>query len=246
MLNLTPQTVTLKAADGKEITLETGKLARQADGSVLLRCGKAAILATVVATHEPKPGQSFFPLTPAQVDSFGALFHKMLAEQESDYAYKHELLFHYVMECIHGAMKLAPAAAEPHEATAATRLADSFRNLLARQFPIITRDHRLALRTPQAFADRLAVHVNYLSRTLKAVTGKTTSQLLAERLVQEARTLLLHTNWSIAQIGYCLGFEEPTRFTEFFRKHAHSTPTQMRRSTEPLLRPASASLVKNS
>jgi AraC-like DNA-binding protein len=172
-------------------------------------------------------GQSFFPLSPAQVETFSILFRKMLAEQESDYTHKHELLFHYVMECVHGAMKLAPVA-EPHGATAATRLADSFRTLLARQFPVITQGHRLALRTPQAFADQLAVHVNYLSRTLKAVTGKTTSQLLAERLVQEARTLLLHTDWSIAQIGYCLGFEEPTRFTEFFRKHTHFTPSQVR------------------
>jgi polyribonucleotide nucleotidyltransferase len=63
MLTFNPKTVKFSMPDGKEITLETGKLARQADGSVTVRSGNCIILATVVATQEPKPGQSFFPLT---------------------------------------------------------------------------------------------------------------------------------------------------------------------------------------
>ncbi len=58
--------------DGKEITLETGKLARQADGAVKLRCGNCIILATVVAAREPKPGQSFFPLTVDYQEKFAS------------------------------------------------------------------------------------------------------------------------------------------------------------------------------
>ncbi len=72
-LTFNPKSVTIKGTDGKpDIILETGKLARQADGSVLLRCGSCAILATVVATLEPKPGQSFFPLTVDYQEKFGA------------------------------------------------------------------------------------------------------------------------------------------------------------------------------
>jgi AraC family transcriptional activator of pobA len=170
---------------------------------------------------------AFFRLTAAQATVFGGLFEKMLAEQASDYPYKYELLYHYLMECIHGALKLEPAA-EPHGATAATRLAAAFGTLLASQYPIVTPARQLALRTPQAFADALAVHVNYLNRALKDATGKTTTQLLAERLVQEARTLLLHTDWPIGHISYCLGFEEPTHFTRLFRKYAHCSPSSLR------------------
>jgi AraC family transcriptional activator of pobA len=170
---------------------------------------------------------AFFRLTAAQATVFGGLFEKMLAEQASDYPYKYELLYHYLMECIHGALKLEPVA-EPHGATAATRLAAAFGTLLASQYPIITPARQLALRTPQAFADALAVHVNYLNRALKDATGKTTTQLLAERLVQEARTLLLHTDWPIGHISYCLGFEEPTHFTRLFRKYAHCSPSSLR------------------
>jgi polyribonucleotide nucleotidyltransferase len=49
--------------DGKEILISTGKLARQADGAVTVQCGNCILLATVCASKEPKPGQSFFPLS---------------------------------------------------------------------------------------------------------------------------------------------------------------------------------------
>ena len=48
---------------GKQLVLETGKIARQADGAVLVSLGGTSVLCTVVAAHKAKPGQSFFPLT---------------------------------------------------------------------------------------------------------------------------------------------------------------------------------------
>ncbi len=57
-----PISVTFDIGEGRQVTIETGKLARQADGAVTVRQGKCIILATVVANKEPKEGQSFFPL----------------------------------------------------------------------------------------------------------------------------------------------------------------------------------------
>jgi polyribonucleotide nucleotidyltransferase len=48
---------------GRTLTLETGKIARQADGAVLATYGETVVLATVVSAKEAKPGQDFFPLT---------------------------------------------------------------------------------------------------------------------------------------------------------------------------------------
>lgn len=48
---------------GRPLTLETGKVARQADGAVMATYGETVVLATVVSAQEPKPGQDFFPLT---------------------------------------------------------------------------------------------------------------------------------------------------------------------------------------
>ncbi|HEX7757778.1 MAG TPA: polyribonucleotide nucleotidyltransferase, partial [Niabella sp.] len=58
--------------DGREITIETGRLARQADGSVTVSIGKCMLLATVVANKEPKEGQSFFPLTVDYQEKFAS------------------------------------------------------------------------------------------------------------------------------------------------------------------------------
>ncbi|MEO8412367.1 MAG: polyribonucleotide nucleotidyltransferase [Ginsengibacter sp.] len=57
-----PISVTFDIGEGRMVTIETGKLARQADGAVTVRLGDCVILATVVANKEPKEGQSFFPL----------------------------------------------------------------------------------------------------------------------------------------------------------------------------------------
>ena len=49
--------------NGRELVLETGRIARQADGAVLATWGETTVLATVVAAKSAKPGQDFFPLT---------------------------------------------------------------------------------------------------------------------------------------------------------------------------------------
>lgn len=54
------------------VTIETGKMARQADGAVTVRQGNCILLATVVANKEPKPGQGFFPLSVDYQEKFGS------------------------------------------------------------------------------------------------------------------------------------------------------------------------------
>ncbi|MGB3155819.1 MAG: polyribonucleotide nucleotidyltransferase [Chitinophagaceae bacterium] len=59
-------------SDGREVIIETGRLARQADGSVTVRQGNCILLATVVANKEPKEGQSFFPLSVDYQEKFAS------------------------------------------------------------------------------------------------------------------------------------------------------------------------------
>ncbi|HEU0141393.1 MAG TPA: hypothetical protein VFQ79_16845, partial [Bryobacteraceae bacterium] len=49
--------------EGRVITLETGKIAKQANGSVVVRSGESVVLATACSEEQPKPGAGFFPLT---------------------------------------------------------------------------------------------------------------------------------------------------------------------------------------
>ncbi|ADQ81789.1 polyribonucleotide nucleotidyltransferase [Riemerella anatipestifer] len=65
-------TETILLKDGREITIETGKLAKQADGAVVVKMGGTMLLATVVAAKEANPGVDFLPLTVDYREKFGA------------------------------------------------------------------------------------------------------------------------------------------------------------------------------
>lgn len=63
---------TFDIGDGREITIETGRLARQADGAVTVKMGNNILLATVCATEKPKEGQDFFPLSVDYMEKFAS------------------------------------------------------------------------------------------------------------------------------------------------------------------------------
>ncbi len=67
-----PLQVSFSLPSGGEVFIETGKLARQADGAVTVRQGNCIILATVVANKEPKDGQDFFPLSVDYQEKFSS------------------------------------------------------------------------------------------------------------------------------------------------------------------------------
>jgi polyribonucleotide nucleotidyltransferase len=67
-----PISVSFNTGNGPEITIETGKLARQADGAVTVRQGNCILLATVVANSEAREGQDFFPLSVDYQEKFAS------------------------------------------------------------------------------------------------------------------------------------------------------------------------------
>ena len=70
MFNIITKTITLP--DGRTISIETGKLARQAEGAVVVRMGNTMLLATVVSVLEPKPGTDFLPLSVDYQEKFAS------------------------------------------------------------------------------------------------------------------------------------------------------------------------------
>lgn len=173
-------------------------------------------------------GKPAYSLNEKQDAEVSAIFQKMLEEIRSDYVYKYDLLTNYVTEIIHYALKLSPAEKVYHHTDAKSRITSVFTELLERQFPIESPEQRFELRSANDFARQLAIHVNHLNRAVKETTGRTTTELIFERLVSEAKTLLKHTNWNVSEISYCLGFEEPAHFNKFFRRLVSTTPSAYR------------------
>ncbi|ANI90545.1 transcriptional regulator [Arachidicoccus ginsenosidimutans] len=170
-----------------------------------------------------------FLLNKKEVKEITDIYLRMEEEIKSDYTFKYDVLRTLVFELIHKAMKLKPATVQLFRGSNAnTRIASLFAELLELQFPIESPQQYMKLRSPQEFAEHLSVHVNHLNRALKDATGKTTSQCIAERVMQEAKVLLKHTDWNVSEIANCLGFEEPSHFIGFFRKTIGQTPRTYR------------------
>ncbi len=173
-------------------------------------------------------GTPVLKITEEQRTFLNTIFQKMIAEQESDYVYKDELIRNYISLIIHESLKLEPEENFEQNKNASSRLASVFLELLERQFPIETTDTPLKLKTAQHYAQYLNVHINYLNRAVKEITGKSTTTHISERIITEAKALLLHTDWSISEIAYSLGFDYPTYFNNFFKKQTGTNPKAFR------------------
>ena len=178
-----------------------------------------------------KPGVS--PLTEisaVQMEAFSKIFQKMQHEMELDFTYRYDTIRVLVLQLILDTLKLQPNPdLKTKESNSSMRLSNHFRELLEGQFPILSTTHRMNLRHPAEFAEALFVHVNHLNRSLKEVTEKTTSQLIADRIFLESKILLQNTEWNINEIAWCLGFEDVAHFIKFFRKNAGTTPSGIRK-----------------
>ena len=178
-----------------------------------------------------KPGNvPFFHLNPEQFAKFEGIYQQMISEISLEFSYKYDSLRAMILQLIFAALKLEPATFQPYkDSNGSQRVASIFMELLERQFPIESVMQRMEFRHPTAFAGQLSIHVNHLNHALKQVTGKTTSQLIAERIMQEARSLLQHTDWNITEIAWCLGFDDLPHFINFFKKSQQLTPKVYRK-----------------
>ncbi|MGW8379762.1 AraC family transcriptional regulator [Streptomyces sp. ODS28] len=96
-----------------------------------------------------------------------------------------------------------------------------FQEAVERDF---ARRHRV-----EDYAHELGYSVRTLTRATRAAVGRGAKGFLDDRLVLEAKRLLLHTDLSAAAVGERLGFPEPTVFARFFRRGTGETPTAFRR-----------------
>jgi AraC family transcriptional activator of pobA len=100
---------------------------------------------------------------------------------------------------------------------------------LVRNF-LVKLEHNLGVASSvSSYAALLSVSPETLSETVKKETGKTPGTLIRERVLLEAKRLLLHTSLSVAEIAYQLLFKDPSYFNRFFRRSTGNTPAEFRK-----------------
>ncbi len=171
-----------------------------------------------------------FELSDEQTEKVALIYKKMFTEFDSNYIHKYDVLRNQVFELLHFALKMQPSShIHQQRMNASQRITTLFLELLERQFPIDENHHKMKLRSASDYATQLNIHVNHLNRALKESTKKSTSQLIAERVLKEAKNLLSNTYMNVSDIAYALGFTEATHFNNFFKKHTQLSPSKYRK-----------------
>lgn len=177
-----------------------------------------------------KPGGfPVYELNVTELSTIRAIFEQIMSEKEGQFEFRDDAIRTYILQLIHNAIKMRPAHnTAPEKVNAAGRITKLFLELLERQFPLENTSSEIALRSASDFASQMAVHVNHLNKSVKEITNKTTSEIIMQRLLQEAKIMLKHTTWPISDIAYALGFEGPTHFSGFFKRQLQLSPSQYR------------------
>ncbi len=89
----------------------------------------------------------------------------------------------------------------------------------------VTKEHSI-----QFYAKQLQITPNHLNKSVKSVTGRTAITLLNEVILQEAKTRLKHSNLTIGEIAFQLGFEDLSYFSRFFKKATGFSPIKYRKN----------------
>ncbi|KAB5484468.1 MULTISPECIES: helix-turn-helix domain-containing protein [Flagellimonas] len=171
-----------------------------------------------------------FFLNDGQLDEISRIFQRMEKEMQSDYQFKYDVVRSHLHLIIHEAMKYNPANSFERSYNSSERIASLFLELLERQFPVDFPNAPLKMKSAKDYAAHLSVHVNHLNRMVKKQTQKTTTEHIADRVVREALALLQHSDQSISEIAYSLGFDNPAYFTNFFKGKMGFSPNQTRES----------------
>jgi AraC-like DNA-binding protein len=98
---------------------------------------------------------------------------------------------------------------------------------LQRFLTILERDHATT-RSVGHYAKRAGISVRRLAELSSIHTGKSTKQLIDERVILEHKRLLVHTELSVKELAARTGFAEPTNLVKFFRHHVAMTPLEFR------------------
>lgn len=161
-------------------------------------------------------------LTPADQSLLRALFGQLYATFASDHPYRIPLLQAQLTIVLYESRRLYDMTCRHVEGGS-----DSS-SFVARFLDLVERQGFVRQRV-EAYADLLGVTPNYLSQMITSTLGRKASDIIADRVLVEARRLLRYTDLSVADIADQLGFVQATHFTRFFRRTLGVTPFQYRR-----------------
>lgn len=159
------------------------------------------------------------------LESSTSAFNNILNEMYAEYIFAETFVKEEVLRTL---LKLLLLKAERIKRTLAPREKNSewikrlseFRHLLAAHFA--------QTRNAVAYAAMMDISYNHLNKIVKTVTGNTAKSFIDNFIILEIKRQLAVSHISIKELTYLMGFDEPTNFVKYFKKHTRQSPAQFR------------------
>lgn len=163
---------------------------------------------------------------------FKVIYHQIQTEFEKESVFKNKILGNLFTVLLYKVKEKIWSTYNPiEEGNRNSQIVKAFKIQLEKTFKQLLAKNTTSLQA-QSFAKALNLHPNYLNSVIKSKTGRTVNDWISERTLSVAKTLLSNTSMSIKEIGYRLGFSEPTHFGRFFKKRTNTSATEFRKTVE--------------
>ena len=163
----------------------------------------------------------FIALSKEEQQKFDLLLSMFIAEMNTTDQVQHEMLLVLLKRMIVNITRMARTN------TFSEQVTDDKYNLM-RKFNLLVEGHFRSEHTVAYYAQRLNKSPKTLSNLFALYNAKSPSQIIQERILIEARRLLLYSDKSAKEITYELGFDDATYFSAYFKKHMNQSPLEFR------------------
>ncbi|MET0463935.1 MAG: helix-turn-helix transcriptional regulator [Chitinophagaceae bacterium] len=171
-------------------------------------------------------------LSPQAFAPFELMYRQLADEFRTESKYKYKIVAHLLVVLL---LKIREAFWNDYnpvqEGNKSSRIVKQFKLNLESHFRELVNGQVERQMRISDYAGQLNLHETYLSAVIKTKTGKPIRQWITERMITEAKLLLQHSESSIKEIAFKLGFLETTHFSNYFKKHASVSPADFRKST---------------
>lgn len=168
------------------------------------------------------PADGVVQLPPAALRTVTSLLDNMLMETDGQQAFNLDMLRLLLLQVyiVAGRISLekTPGQAPPQN------------YMLLRNFRKLVETHFMQQRLPKDYAAMLYVTPNYLNAFCRDIIGKSAGEVIRDRVLLEAKRLLINADMPVSAIAYQLNFADNSYFTKFFKKYAGVTPEEFRKS----------------
>ncbi len=151
------------------------------------------------------------------------LFEKIVAEVKKNNVAAPDLIRAYLIELFIVALRAAPGTASSQAPQQNQLILSNFRKLVDKYYA--------EKRLPREYAAMLYITPNHLNALCKDLLGKPAGEIIRDRILLEAKRLLINAGQAISEIALQLNFSDNSHFTKFFKKCLHVTPEEFRKAS---------------